>query len=303
LGAKASYSCPSNNGLKTRQPDFVTAAAVKCKACSARATVTDLDPQAGKFWVGLQWGPLMSEKGAFVETDITSYTVHIVDSKGRILSTVGEAPKVKSTSSCCIANMYSYTAAGTLPAGYNKFMIVPNVGAKHLPMGILSDAILDVTAGLSTKITGSFTMKVSNPTLFKTDKKVNAALREAIADTITGVDKDNVRITGVTDGRRLEEENRRLAAGSVKVSYTIVVPETYTGPAIKTASIVPATLMKAINTRVAAKGVIGATVTEAPVVATVTVKSVGIPRTTGGAYRGAQMGAFVGVAALLAMFQ
>jgi len=296
IGTKASFSCPANNVGKM-MPDFVTAQAVKCRACGARTVVRDLDPQTGEFWVALEWGPLMSDSGAFVETDVTSYTIHITDSNGRILSTVGTADKVVSTTSCCTEDLYSYSAAGTLPKGYNKFMIVPNVGPDAwLPMGILTEPIIDSTQGMATKVMGSFTIKVSNAGLFKTDPKINAALREAVADTISGVEKDNVRITNITSVRRLREDEgaRRLAAhssaGTVKVNYEIVLPDTYTGAAIKKSSISPTTLMKAINTRVAAKGISGATVTEAPIIAELSSTTVGQPKSTGGALRSAPLG-------------
>merc|ERR1719424_387338 len=297
LGTKASFSCPANNVGSKMMPDFVTAQAVKCRACAARTVVRDLDPQTGEFWVALEWGPLMSDSGAFVETDVTSYTIHITDSNGRILSTVGTADKVVSTTSCCTEDLYSYSAAGTLPKGYSKFMIVPNVGPDAwLPMGILTEPIIDSTQGMATKVMGSFTIKVSNAGLFKTDPKINAALREAVADTISGVEKDNVRITNITSVRRLREDEgaRRLAAhssaGTVKVNYEIVLPDTYTGAAIKKSSISPTTLMKAINTRVAAKGVSGATVTEAPIIGELSFTSIGQPRSTGGALRSAPLG-------------
>jgi len=299
IGTKASFSCPANNQGSKMMPDFVSALAVKCKACAARTVVRDLDPQTGAFWVALEWGPLMSDSGAFVETDVTSYTVHIVDSSGRILSTVGTADKVenKSATGCCTEDLYSYSAAGTLPQGYNRFMIVPNVGADAwLPMGVLTEPIIDSTQGMATKVTGSFTIKVSNAGLFKTNPKINAALREAVADTIAGVEKDNVRITNITTVRRLREIEgaRKLAghvsdAGTVKVNYEIVLPDTYTGVAIKKSSISPTKLMTAINTRVAAKGISGATVTEAPIVAEPTSATVGQPKATGGALRSASL--------------
>jgi len=304
IGTKASYSCPANNAGTKMMPDFVTADAVKCRACGARTVIRDLDPQTGAFWVALEWGPLMSDSGAFVETDVTSYTVHIVDSNGRILSTVGTANKVASNTSCCTEDLYSYSAAGTLPQGYSKFMIVPNVGPDAwLPMGILTEPIIDSTQGMATKVMGSFTMKVSNAGLFKTDPKINAALREAVADTIAGVEKDNVRITNITSARRLREDEgaRRLSAGTVKVNYEIVLPDTYTGAVIKKSSISPTTLMTAINTRVAAKGIAGVTVTEAPVVAEPSSSTVGQPKSTGGALRSAPLGLAAGLVVVVTM--
>jgi hypothetical protein len=307
LGTKASYSCPANNANAKMMPDFVTEQAVKCKPCAAKVTVTDLDTVENKYWVGLEWGPLMSNTGAFVETDVTSYSVHIVDSHGRILATVGTAPKVNSATNCCTKDLYSYSAVGTLPAGYDRFMIVPNTGANAwLPMGILTDAIIDKASGEATKYIGSFTIKVSNAELFRTDPRINMALREAVADTVEGVEKENVRITNITSARRLSEApGRMLAAGSVKVDYEIVLPDTYTGGPIKKSSFKPATLMAAINTRVAAKGITGATVTEAPVIGEVSAETMGRPMATGDAYRSAPLGflaALVGLSATMGIF-
>jgi len=118
------------------------------------------------------------------------------------------------------------------------------------------------TAALPPKnFSGSFTIKVSNATLFKTEPKVKDALREAIADTIAGVEKDHVHITLITNGRRLAAHGD---AGTVKIEFDVVMPGTFKGD-INPSSMVPATLMKAINTRVAAAGMT-ATVTEAPAV-------------------------------------
>lgn len=320
FGNKVSYSCPDNNADPKRVPDFVTHYGIFCKPCSASLTIKDLDPQAGKYWVALEWGPLMSSKGEFVEDAVTGYEVWMVDSMARKIGSkaVGFAEKVIAAKKCCTKDMYSFSVAGTLPEGAynNKFMIVPVVGGTSFPMGALTAPFVDVTTGLAAKITGSFTIKVSNAKLFATDKKIEAALREAVADTLEGISQGNVRIISVTvvpkaTTRRLDEEDeeRRLvkhtggaAAGTVKVDFEIIVPETYTGKAIKTASIVPAKLMKAINTRVEAKGIVGAKVTSAPVIAVITSKSVGTPKSTGGAERSAQMGLFaalVGFAAIM----
>jgi len=316
----ASYSCPSGNTDPKRRPDYVSENSVKCKSCSASTTITDLDPEQGKFWISLKWGPFMDDKGAFVEDDLIGYMVGIVDSKGRILGNpLGSVEKVKNQSSnnCCQKDMYSFTAAGTLPTGYSRIMIIPAYAVKvgndtkmgTLPMGVLTDTIVDVTTGLATKVTGSFTLKVSHAKKFEGSQKVRAALREAVADTLTGIEPENVRITNVTIvSRRLEELSRRLAshasadAGKVKVEFEIVLPPTYTGAAIKTTSIKPAVLMTAINARVTAKGITDATVTEAPVIEKVASKSVGTPEATGLACRSATVGLLAAFVGLMIMF-
>jgi len=308
-GEKVKFSCPANNIDATTKADFVSAAGVRCKACSHRVAVKDLDTTKDKFWVGLQWGPLMNDAGVFVEAAVTGYQVSIVDSNKRVLKVVGQAPKVTSSTTCCTGDLYSFTASGTLPVGYARFMITPTFGtddALMLPMGVLTDAILDVTAGIVTKVKGSFTMKVSNAAAFKTNPKVEMALREAVADTLVGIEKDHIVITGIVDvDRRLSEERMlggHTGAGSVKVEYEIMVPQTYTGATITAASFKPATLMTNINKRITSKGVAGVSVTEAPVVAKPTMSSSGTPLQTAAADRSAALGflvGLVGVAALL----
>jgi len=130
------------------------------------------------------------------------------------------------------------------------------------------------------------------------------ALKEAVADTLSGVEKESVVIDGVetVSTRRLDAE-RRLNAGSVKVSYTIVLPQSYAGPEIKAASIVPATLMKNINTRIAAKGVTGGSVTEVPTIAVVTQERVGTPLQTSGSVGGATLGFLVGLLGFSALLK
>jgi len=299
-------SCPLNNAATARVPDFISAGAVKCKQCGFVSAITDLDPQVGKYWIALKWGQLMNKDGTINEAGVTAYSVHFVDAKNRIVETIGEVKKVPGSSTCCVADLYSITIAGTLPAGFSKVMVTADFGiGMSLPMGALSAVLDDRTTGLATKVTGSFTIAVSDVALFKTSKIVNAALREAVADSLTGVTKDNVLITGVTAARRLaaKSEGRRLAAGNVKVDYVIALPD-YTGPAITAGSITVATLKTAINARLTAKG-ITATATANPVVAPPATTTVGTAKAASGTERTAPMGflaVVVGFAAVLGMF-
>merc|ERR1719453_2762549 len=107
------------------------------------------------------------------------------------------------------------------------------------------------------------------------------ALREAIADTIEGVEKEYVRITNITSvSRRLTEAaDRRLAghgAGFVKVEYEIFLPDTFSGVLSK-GSIPPVKLMASINTRIKAKGIVGVKVTQTPVIGRIRSVEVGAP--------------------------
>jgi len=129
------------------------------------------------------------------------------------------------------------------------------------------------------KFVGSFTMKVSDAAAFKTNAKVKVALQTAIADTIDGVSKEHVTITKVSDapasGRRLNSHG-----GSVKVEYEINLPKTYTGAASTLtaasmkAALPAATLMSNINAAITAADVADVSVTEAPVVADVTMTEI-----------------------------
>jgi hypothetical protein len=127
------------------------------------------------------------------------------------------------------------------------------------------------------KSVGSFTLKVSNATAFRTNPMVKVALQEAVAKSIDNVETKDVTITGITSVRRVAEANgRRLSAGSVKVEYEIA----HSGVAIKKSDIIPKDLMKNINDRVKANGVTGAEVTELPVVAEITNVQIGTATTT-----------------------
>lgn len=120
------------------------------------------------------------------------------------------------------------------------------------------------------------------PANFSTDPNVKEALQEAIADTITGVQKEHVTILDITSGRRLlqlQSDARRLAT-DVTVRYEINLPATHSGPPITLASIDTNTLKNHINTKFTNKG-IAATVsslqvmslTSAPVTTTSTTLS------------------------------
>jgi len=313
------YSCPANNADMKRVPDFIQPAGVMCKPCSHQATVTDLSTEQGEFWVGLEWGPLIDTKGAMQEDNVAAYQVHIVDSKGRILTTVDTVDKTESPATCCTKGLYSTTVTGKLPVGYDKFMITPVTGFKkianksdvamNLPMGFLTDPIIDVEQGLSTKVVGSFELVLSKSVAdlkanVKEYRKVKAAFRGAIADAIEGVIKDWVLIKDITQKknstavRRLREETsvaRRLAGGKVVVDYEIIIPETASVGEITAASINPDVLKKSINTRVKAAGVSGVEVSGKITVNAPVAKPVGTPMAqTGGARRHAPLAAFVG---------
>jgi len=262
---------------------------------------------------------------------VMAYTVHIVDTKGRILTTVDTVDKIDSPVTCCTPGLYSATVTGTLPANYHRFMITPVAGwdkmanksavAINLPMGFVTKPIVDIEQGVVTKVVGSFDVELSvSVAELKKDvakfRKVKEAFREAIADAIQGVIKDWILIKDITQkanttgGRRLREETsvaRRLANGKVVVDYEIIIPDTATDVVITKSSINPDVLKKAINTRVAAKsGLSGIKVTGTIVVNEPATDTVGQPiASTGGARRHAQLAAFVGwvVLAMVGMLQ
>lgn len=320
LSEMSKYSCPANNVDKMRMPDFVQPAGVMCRPCSSTTAIKDLSPTKDEFWVGLQWGPLIDTKGTMQENNVLAYSVHIVDAKGRILKTVDTVDKAKSPATCCTDGLYAATVTGKLPVGYSRFMITPVVGwnkdetvAYNLPMGFLTDLIVDVEQGLSTKVAGSFDVELSvSVEDLKKDKKafrkVKEVMREAIADATPGVSKEWILIKDITQkanttagGRRLREETnvaRRLANGKVVVDYEIIIPEGESVVVTKK-SINVAKLTTAIKTRVAAKGItVGGKAIE--VTGTITVnepktETVGTPAgTTGGARRHASLAACVG---------
>merc|ERR1719174_689722 len=145
-------------------PYFDAQNGVKCRPCSVKKDIKDLDVSPDKFWVGLEWGPLMSTKGNFAEKHVVGYMVHIVDNSNKILMTLDTVDKADSDTSCCSKALYSISAAGTLPAGFHRFMIVPlmtvNGKTVPLPSGILTDVITDIAQGTVTKVKGSFDLEL-----------------------------------------------------------------------------------------------------------------------------------------------
>jgi len=229
---------------------------------------------------------------------MTSQTITPAKSTAGSMGTQDVAGTWRFYSAVFYCDNYARTDLTACPADNQKIFYVadPNPAAAF---GVTAAAISGGSAGTaavtgtgtgssagtatiiaSTKrFVGSFTMKVSDAAAFKTNTKVKEALQEAIANTITGVDKAHVTITSVADGRRLTEAERSLAAaGSVKVGYEINLPKTSTLTAATMKAALPvATLMTNINTAVAAKGVADAAVTEAPVVAEVKMTVVFTP--------------------------
>jgi hypothetical protein len=352
MGATGTFYCPTNNQDSKTAAFFVSSKAeelIKCKPCShSTATVTDKDPVAGKVWTSLSWGPLMKYDGAvttFTEREVDGYYVYIVDTKGRKLPLYNPADlnaelkvypsgyddrflaakvdKVVSPTSCCTDGLYSVSISVTLPTGFDKFMVVPYQGKYALPMSLLSATIFDSSSGVAEKVTGSFTLAVSNIAEAKKSLKFRDACRAGLANTLPGVSKDDIRITDIkaapAGGRRLglghlasrlEEasnrlaSHRRLAAGSVVVEYEIILPESYAGPAIVATSISAATLKEKINKAVVDSGA-GITVTAVSNIAAPTTTSVGTPGASGGARRTAELFAsltLVAIAAALRMF-
>merc|ERR1719409_1652951 len=114
----------------------------------------------------------------------------------------------------------------------------------HLPMGGLSNVITDSTSGTVPTVRGSVQFTVTSVAAFLTDMRARDAVKEAIADEITGVSKENIQITQVvaaaSGGRRLGAH----AAGGVVVHYLIYVPAALTaaGTTISSANINAATL-------------------------------------------------------------
>jgi len=258
----------------------------------------------------------MSSAGEFTENDVEGYNVYIVNNKGRILEKVAYVEKVASTTQCCTATLYSTSISVKLPTGYDKFMIAPYSGVYVLPMGFLTETISDDTAGLAEKVTGSFTLEVSDIEAAKKSPKFRDACRIGLANSISGVTKDQVRITDIKaatgatrrlrlDGltARLSEAARRLAShatgGSVIVEYEIILPESYSGPPIGASTITAATLKDKINKAVVDSGA-GITVTKVKDITAPTTTSVGTPGSSGGARRNAPLGLFATLVAMAA---
>jgi hypothetical protein len=106
------------------------------------------------------------------------------------------------------------------------------------------------------EIKSRLTMQVSNCHSTSDEDKVKNAMKEAIADSLTGVSADQVIVRSVActvGGRRLHGLGARRLTGSLVVDYEIHVPSGVTAP--KQSDMSTMTLKTNVNSRLSQQGV------------------------------------------------
>jgi len=178
-------------------------------------------------------------------------------------------------------------------------------GMLLLPMGFLSNQIVDLTSGTATELNGDMDLNMASAQEAQTlinDPQAKVALEKSIANVI-GINAEYVSVTGITvkQRRRLSLDLRRLNTVKVTVAYTIILPPTYTGATITpstVADIDETALKNEINTQLVEQGVTGVTVASIdPIVAPTQTTVEGIAPATGGTRH--QAGAFASIIAVI----
>jgi len=250
--------CPANNADATTQPFIIITKdantgeffkPMKCQACSSvpLTDTSDMDPEAGKYWVNLQWGR-NAMGDAYDEGSISGYEIHIVDAKGVAVENTKvrmPAKDFSGASACCNPSVYSLAVSGTWPATGVAFMIVPYqlimggvaVGQYVLPFGTMTLPLVDVTSGTMQTVEGVATfsgMSQAGATQLFQNPSRDVILTNGIvaSDVEKKITAGNVRITSVkikNPTRRLAQgEKRRLADNyGLDVGYKLLLPEGY----------------------------------------------------------------------------
>ncbi|CAE7594086.1 hasC1, partial [Symbiodinium sp. CCMP2456] len=145
-----SLSCPQDNVDLSYVPDIVEPfPTTRCRVCGVGRIEKDEDEREGYFLADLYFGQ-NSVETVINEDPITEYRVYIVDSLRRRLmpqpvATVPKRPEEEA--SCCRVDAYRAHISTMLPAGSERFMVVPVTRYGHeLSAGVTSDVIEDIAA-------------------------------------------------------------------------------------------------------------------------------------------------------------
>jgi len=300
--AKFELECPIGNWNSSTPPNVVTEASVLCEPCDYNTRILDADPRSGYYWISLEWGSLKKQaeglQTSIDESMLDGYMIFIVDRFGNKLEGVATVPK-KPMKKCCSHDTYSATISGALPENYSQFVIVPYQGNFSLPIGTPSDDIVDVVTGEARLMKGDVTITVEGHSRLDVANNplVWASARLAIADTIQDVTVSMVQITDILAvGRRLTDNSGTLG-GQVKITYEILLPQSYGGADVEQSSISTTTLMEKLNVRMAQAGI--SYRVKAVTVSTPTKSKVGDPVQQ---TAGARLGSSASVPIILALF-
>jgi hypothetical protein len=317
LATTFSVKCPTGNVVATAVPDFASAGGLMCKACaSPSTTIVDRDPRAGKFFLSISWGDLMTSAGATVAAGaVTMYQVVATDLQGRAVTTVGMQSANANPPSCCNPTAYNFKIKGNLSdvdITKHRLAIQPVSGSVKLPMIFISDAMTDASSGQVKTFKGDvkLTMSSADMDALAANPKAKEMLAKALAQTI-GFSADEVTITAVwkrlvgstgawteimDNSRRLsmhenadateQSPERRLGAHvgayEMKIDYEVITADT--SKTLVAANFAPAQLIANVQAESAAIGV-PITITAASASAPVG-EIVGVPTGTTGSSSG-----------------
>jgi len=272
---------------------MLKSSSVLCKACGLGSkTVDDKDPSSGKFIVSLQWGALMKQDDSwsthkFVGNVFDTYKIFMVDDYGAQYGGEAGAIGVPLSSTrktdCCNPNEYSTQISGTWPAGATRFMIVPaHSGTPFtLPMGVMTNKFTDKTTGPARTIhESSTTFDVANPEAFMQSVDRFQIMQKSLAASMKDIETEHILVTMIK-WLQGETEGRRLAEGSIKVDFKVILPASST---IKfTQATIDVTKLSAAIVKQAATTGLVVEVTKVPTVAAITTKVTGGETVTGAA--------------------
>jgi len=145
----------------------------------------------------------------------------------------GEAPQVLSASSC------TATPSACLLSAYPKLINMMNG---------------TTGTGAAAIYTGSMTLQLADASAFVTSPNATIIMEHSIAAANDDISQDMVDVTNVALARRLSVKPRDLAAGGVKVDYTVTYPAGHSSPPLTKSSFSTTALITAIQTKAQESG-------------------------------------------------
>jgi len=222
-----SLTCPADTEGDKDFKAELSSPSIRCKPCGFISRVVDINPREGNCKATITWGPNVVAPGNRIdESMIDGYKVYLIDDCNRKGPSGLQVPKkTHDSDNCCHNDVYSVTFEGCPPADKDRFMIVPYQGDFELPHGVSTSALVDVTGGAVVR--AALRMTVPDADKFREDPAVKGGLQEAVANSIPGVDKEQVNIIDIllVESRRLGAVERELAGGAVKVIFEVLVTE------------------------------------------------------------------------------
>jgi len=140
--------------------------------------------------------------------------------------------------------------------------------------------------GAATTYAGAMTLQFEDAAAFVSSEDAPAIMEHSIAAANAAISKNMVAVTSVALARRLSAKPRDLAAGGVKVEYTVTFPAGHSSPPLTKDSFDTTALKTAIKTKAQESG-LNVTVTSVEVADPTPTVTTGTTATTGGPTDGA----------------